>query len=148
MVMATLLVPIIAVLIFVLVFDTYLSAYFEPKRIRQESTFKIYLDQREWLKEHRECSDWIKELNGPLEPNYDNYDFSGYLRYVEELYSLKNRDLLDEKLMHDLFGSEFISVYEANDFELKHIIEKMRRYASSDYFAGLDFIYKDMKQFN
>ena len=147
--MDSLLVPITAVIMCLFVLATCIEAYVKQKQKQTELTFQIYQDQMAWLKEHKECNAWIKELQDPLGPHYEKYNFSDYLEYFEDLYRLKKRELLDEKLLCDLFGDSLIAVYEANNYELKQTIEKMRTEGRSHcHYEGVEILYNDIKQLN
>jgi hypothetical protein len=133
--------------IYWLIFVFYNEKYFMPARKRAELTFKIYQNQMLWLKMHDDCRNWIKNLEGPLGPNYAKYDFDEYLRHFESLYSLRKIGLLDEELKYDLFCDVLISVYEANNYELERLIKKMRKENGiTDYYEGVEILYKNMKQ--
>jgi len=147
--MVILLILIIVVLIIFLDRAFHIVQNLENKQKRSELIFSVYQNQMAWLKEHKECGHWINNLEGPLGPNYEKYDFDQYMGFFGTLYCLKLRDLIDKELMYDLFGETLMSVYEANNYELKHIIMERRKEGKlHDHYEGVEILYKDVKQLN
>jgi len=116
---------------------------------KADFTYKIYKDLLEWLASHKECRKWIfSDLNNfpPLEPNYEKWEFDDYLGFFEAVWSLRKRRLVDEKMVYDLLSDYLITVYEANNYELKTIIQEIRKKEGRDFYEGLEELYKEMKK--
>ncbi len=109
-------------------------------------TYSICKDIDKWEKEHPEASRWISKLDSPLADKYEKFEFDDYLGYYEALYYLKLNGSVDEGLVYELFSNELESIYEANNFELKGLILKMRKEENDpEIYIGVESLYKDIK---
>lgn len=112
-------------------------------------TYKIYKDLLDWLNSHKECKDWVfSDLNNfpPLRPNYEKWEFDDYLGHFEAVWSLRKRKSVDDEIVYDLLSDYLIPIYEANNFELKTIIQEIREKEGRDFYEGVAELYKEMKK--
>jgi len=114
---------------------------------KADFTYKVYKDLLKWLSNHKECREWILSLDGLLKPNFDKWEFDDYLGYFETIWSLKKKGLVDKDVVYDIVSDYIIMVYEANDFELKQIIDEMRKDEKKDFYEGVEKLYKEMKEY-
>jgi len=113
---------------------------------RANFTYTIYQDFMEWLKNHKECRDWVFKLDQHINAHYLDWEFDDFLGYFEALWSLEKLKLVDMRMVYDLFSDYLIDIYESNDFELKKIIEKLRsEEGKQDYYTGVEKLYTMMK---
>lgn len=126
-------------------------AWYQLKRMNVQAkadfTYRVYKDLLEWLTNHKKCREWIFSLNRPLGEDYDKWEFDDYLGYFETIWSLKKKGLVDKEIVYDILSDYLISVYEANEFELQKIIEKIRKDEGEDYYEGVEKLYKEMKEY-
>lgn len=121
---------------------------------RGDFTYKIYRDLLEWLSCHKECRDWLFFLDSRLgdpddkDSNFVKWEFDDYLGYFETVWSLAKRELVDKEIVYDILSDYLIPIYEANNFELKEIIEKIRKEeGKQDFYIGVENLYKEMKRY-
>jgi len=128
-----------------------LIAWLQLRRMNLQAkadfTYRVYDDLLKWLSNHKECRKWIFSLDTLLKPNFDKWEFDDYLGYFETIWSLKKKRLVDKEIVYDILSDYLISVYEANDFELKRIIDKVRDDEGKDFYEGVENLYKEMKQY-
>ncbi|MCM8788074.1 MAG: hypothetical protein NC935_08525 [Candidatus Omnitrophica bacterium] len=126
-------------------------AYWQLNRMNVQNkadfTYKVYKDLIKWLEKNKECRNWILKLNEKLKSNFEKWEFDDFLGYFVTIYALKRRKLIDKEMVYDLFSDYLISVYEANDFELKEIIRELReKEKKEDLYIEIEELYKEMKQ--
>jgi hypothetical protein len=117
---------------------------------KADFTYKIYKDLLDWLTSHKDCREWIfSDINNfpTLKPNYKKWEFDDYLGYFEAIWSLRKRKLVDEEIVYDLLSDYLIPVYEANNYELKTIIQEIREQEGRDFYEGVEKLYKKMKKY-
>ena len=110
--------------------------------------YRISMDLDAWLREHKEAKDWIftKLDHEKLGDRYNEWEFDDFLGFFETIWSFDKKKLVDKNIVYDLFSDYLISVYEANDFELKTIIDEGRiKEAEVDFYIGVEKLYKEMK---
>ena len=80
--------------------------------------------------------------------NFIKWEFDDYLGYLETVWSLTKKGLADKEIVYDILSDYLIPVYEANNFELKKIIEKIRKKeGKQDFYIGVESLYKEMKKY-
>jgi len=135
----------------ILIFTGVFIAWWQLRRMNLQTkadfTYRVYKDFLEWLDNHKECREWIFTLDKPLKQNFDKWEFDDYLGFFETIWSLKKRRLADEEMIYDTFSDYLISVYEANDFELKEIIDEIRKNEGKDFYEGVEQLYREMKEY-
>lgn len=110
-------------------------------------TYKIENDMLQWEKEHREAKAWINSPDSTLKKNYDRWNFDDYLDIYEDLYALYQKDLVDKRLSYDFFSYYLESIYEANNFELKAMIESFRIEANDPtIYVGVENLYNEFEK--
>jgi len=121
---------------------------------RADFTYRIYRDLLEWLSRHKECRDWLFFLDSHLgnpddkNSNFTKWEFDDYLGYFETVWSLAKKGLIDKEIVYDILSDYLIPIYEANNFELRKIIEKIRKEeGKQDFYIGAENLYKEMKRY-
>jgi len=121
---------------------------------KADFTYKIYKDLLEWLNRHKECRDWLFFLDSCLGDPYDKgsnftkWEFDDYLGYFEAVWSLTKKELVDKEIVYDILSDYLIPIYEANNFELRKIIEKIRKKeGKQDFYIEVENLYKEMKRY-
>ena len=119
---------------------------------KADFTYRIYKDLLEWLNHHKECRDWLLFLDSHLgdpydkDSNFTKWEFDDYLGYFETVWSLTKKGLVDKEIVYDILSDYLIPIYEANNFELRKIIEKIRK-GKQDFYIGVENLYKEMKRY-
>ena len=90
-------------------------------------TYSIYKEKVSWQTQHPAAYKWFSTLDTLLTPFYHDWEIDDYLGIYEMLYALQQKDMIDEDIMYELFSYELIAIYEANNFELKKMIERYRK---------------------
>jgi hypothetical protein len=118
-------------------------------QIKADFTYRIYKDLLDWLKDHKQAREWIFNPAGKkLKLYYDKWEFDDFLGYFVALWSLKEKKLVDKKIIYDLLSDYLISAYEANDKELKSYIEQMRKdERKPDLYIEINKLYEEMKNY-
>jgi hypothetical protein len=100
----------------------------------------------QWEKDHPEAKAWIFNPDTSLKQNYERWNFDDYLGIYEDVYSLSQKNLIDPKLSYDFFSYTLETIYEANNFELKRMIDSFRVADNDpDIFIGVEGLYKQYK---
>jgi len=115
---------------------------------RVTQTYKIYNDLIQWEKEHPDAKKWIWGIDSSsLARNYDRWEFDDYLSFYEALYSLEQKNLTDRKFTYDMFSGELEGIYEANNFELKKMIDSMRVSDNDpEDYIGVEHLYNEWEK--
>jgi hypothetical protein len=119
-------------------------------QMRADFTYKVFQDHEKWLDGRKEFKKWIyfnrKVL---LKPNYEKWELDDFLGYYEALATLEDKDLIDKDVAYALFSYDLMTTYEAHNFELRKIIEEIRKEENDpDIFSGVEDLYKEMKRLN
>ena len=121
---------------------------------KADFTYRIYKDLLEWLNHHKRCRDWLFFLDSRLgdpydkDSNFTKWEFDDYLGYFETVWSLTKKGLVDKEIVYDILSDYLIPIYEANNFELKEIIKRIRKEESKqDFYIGVENLYKEMKRY-
>lgn len=126
-------------------------AWYQLTRMNNQAkadfTYRIYDDLLKWLDNHKECKEWQFYLDRPLGTDFEKWDFEDYLGYYEAIWSLKKKGLIEKDIVYDILSDYLISVYEANDFELKKKIDEIREKEGKDFYEGVEKLYKEMKEY-
>jgi len=111
---------------------------------RVELTRKIQSDMFQWKKEHLEAKAWINDPDSTLRRNYAEWDFDDYLGFYDDLYTLFQKNMIDKKLAYGFFSYELETIYKANNFELKALIDSFR-VADNDpeLLYGVEHLYQE-----
>lgn len=117
-------------------------------QMRGDFTYKVYQDHERWLNDHREFKKWIYyDKQALLEPNYEKWELDDFLRTYETLARLENKGLVDKDVAYALFSYPLMTAFEAHDFELRKIIQGMRKSKNdAAIFSGVEDLYKEMKE--
>lgn len=118
-------------------------------QVRADFLYRISRDLDAWLREHKPAREWVfnKLDHEKIGDRYDKWEFDDYLGFFEIIWSFDKKRLVDKEIVYDLFSDYLVDVYEANDFEIKKIIERMREEeGKSDLYVGVESLYKEMKK--
>ncbi|MDP4268255.1 MAG: hypothetical protein Q8880_12575 [Bacteroidota bacterium] len=111
------------------------------------TTYSIYKDIVEWENTHKEAISWV---NNPdtvkLKYKYRDWEFDDYLGYYEMIYSLKKKNMIDMDLVYELTSSGLEGAYEANNFELRNLIQQFRKEDNDpEIYIGVEKLYNEFK---
>lgn len=125
--------------------------YYEISKMNDANRANLTLQKEsevlQWEKEHPEAKAWIFDPDSSLKKNYSRWEFDDYLGIYEDVYSLSQKNLIDKKLSYDFFSYSLETIYEANNFELKAMIDSFR-VADNDpeIFIGVERLYQDFEK--
>ncbi len=112
--------------------------------------YKISRDLDDWLSNHPDARNWIfskSDKEKISRERYDEWEFDDFLGFFETIWSFDKKKLVDKEIVYDLFSDYLIDVYEANNFEIKNLIEEMRKEGEeNDLYIGVEGLYKEMKK--
>ena len=102
-----------------------------------------------WLDAHEPIREWIfkrLDIEKLGKDRFDEWQLDEYLSFFETIWSFDKKGLIDKDTVYDLFSDFLISVYEANNSELKNIIQELRKEENkSDLYIGVEQLYNEMK---
>jgi hypothetical protein len=142
-----LLLPILTIVALVIAYYQLLDIR-EHKRI--EFTYQLYRDFFNYLNEteNKELKDW---LFGTEVKNLDRNKIGDLLEQFEAVWSLQNKNLIEEDVVYDLFSFYILKAAEAKNPSALQYLEQVRieekglvGYAD-DLFIGYEYLFQIMK---